>query len=500
MKRISTLLLSAAMLFGTVGAAQAVDIKAKGQFEFVFGWGKNLGGSKGFNSNAAHQDFIARQRVRTQVNFIASEFLQGVLMFEIGDTDWGRTRNGNTGPSSGGALDADGVNVETKRAYIDWIVPNTDLSIRMGIQGLALPSATRFNNPVFDADVAAITASYKFNDMFALTGFWARPFDAYNDRYADNGNGRRLDDSVDMFGLVAPITGEGWALTPWTVMANIGNQSGYAEYIMAKDNLNGLGRGIRDVENDRAFAWWLGTGFELTMFDPLTFGMDVMYGRMGDLEGLNVGARPDGVANPDNNFTARARGWFLDARLDYKLDWATAGIFGWWSTGDDAEDQRYDANGNMTHAKLGRMPVVGVDTGFAPTSFGFSGTKTRGDDNAVSQTGMGTWGIGVQLADMSFIDDLKHTLRVSYYKGTNDRDLARGDGPFGSNTRYGVDSLYLTTGDAAWEVNFDHQYKIYENLTAYLELGYINLDLIKNHFQSDSDDAWKAQVGFKYEF
>ena len=56
------------------------------------------------------------------------------------------------------------------------------------------------------------------------------------------------------------------------------------------------------------------------------------------------------------------------------------------------------------------------------------------------------------------------------------------------------------TGDAAWEVNFDHQYKIYENLTAYLELGYINLDLIRNHFQSDTDDAWKAQVGFKYEF
>ena len=111
MKRISTLLLSAAMLFGAVGAAQAVDIKAKGQFEFAFGWGKNLAGNKGFNSGSAHQDFIARQRVRTQINFIASEALQGVLMFEIGDTDWGRTKSGNQGPSSGGALDADGVNV-----------------------------------------------------------------------------------------------------------------------------------------------------------------------------------------------------------------------------------------------------------------------------------------------------------------------------------------------------------------------------------------------------
>ena len=107
MKHLSTLLLSAAMFFGAVSAAQAVDIKAKGQFEFAFGWGKNLGGDKGFNSNGAHQDFIARQRVRTQINFIASEALQGVLMFEIGDTNWGRSASNNTGSASGGALDAD---------------------------------------------------------------------------------------------------------------------------------------------------------------------------------------------------------------------------------------------------------------------------------------------------------------------------------------------------------------------------------------------------------
>ncbi|WP_027186823.1 outer membrane homotrimeric porin [Desulfovibrio cuneatus] len=494
MKRLSTLLLSAAMFLGTVGAAQAVDIKAKGQFEFAFGWAKNQAGAKGFNSGNAHQDFIARQRIRTQVNFIASESLQGVLMFEIGDTDWGRTKSGNYGGGSGGALDADGVNVETKRAYIDWMVPNTDLSVRMGIQGLALPSATKFGNPVFDADVAGITASYKINSMFGLTAFWARPFDAFSNHNSSDvtyKETRRLDDSLDIFGLVAPITGSGWGITPWTAMANIGNQSGYSEYLFEKTNPI---TATRDVENDRAFAWWMGTGFELTMFDPLTFGMDVMYGRMNDLEGMgNMGK----LSGADKLATVRARGWFLDARLDYKMDWATAGLFGWWSTGDDASDQR---NG---HVKLGRMPVVGVDGGFNPTSFGFGGKKIRGDANAISQTAQGTWGIGTQLADMSFIQDLKHTLRVAYIKGTNDRDLARvgaNNKAWAEETRYGVDNLYLTTGDAAWEVNFDHQYKIYENLTAYLELGYINLDLIKNHFQSDSDDAWKAQVGFKYEF
>lgn len=94
------------------------------------------------------------------------------------------------------------------------------------------------------------------------------------------------------------------------------------------------------------------------------------------------------LSGADGLATTRARGWFLDARLDYKMDWATVGLFGWWSTGDDASDQR---NG---HVKLGRMPVVGVDGGFNPTSFGFGGKKIRGDSNAIGQTAQGTWAIG----------------------------------------------------------------------------------------------------------
>ena len=187
MKRISTLLLAGAMFFGAVSGAQAVDIMVKGLFEYGFGWAENVntstaGRRKGFDGRNANDRFLAQQRLRNQFDFVASDALRGVVMFEIGDHYWGQEQTANGVTNNAARLDADGVNIETKRAYIDWMVPNTDLSIRMGIQGLALPSATRFNNPVFDADVAAITASYKFNDMFALTGFWARPFDAYNER------------------------------------------------------------------------------------------------------------------------------------------------------------------------------------------------------------------------------------------------------------------------------------------------------------------------------
>ena len=54
----------------------------------------------------------------------------------------------------------------------------------------------------------------------------------------------------------------------------------------------------------------------------------------------------------------------------------------------------------------------------------------------------------------------------------------------------GVESgnVYLTTKDHAWEVNFDSQYKIYENLTLAAEMGFVRLDLDK--------DLWKG-VGYE---
>ena len=48
--------------------------------------------------------------------------------------------------------------------------------------------------------------------------------------------------------------------------------------------------------------------------------------------------------------------------------------------------------------------------------------------------------------------------------------------------------MYLTTGDKAVEVNFDTEYKLYKNLSLFVELGYIRLDLDK--------DLWKG-VGYE---
>ena len=135
-----TLALAAAMMLGAATGANAIDFKAKGQWIMSFDYGMhgNFGDSKassnsGFGKN--EDEFEARQRVRLQLDAVASEALSGTVFFEIGDQVWGQD-------STGGALGADKSVVELKRAYIDWMVPQTDLKVRMGIQGLALPSFT----------------------------------------------------------------------------------------------------------------------------------------------------------------------------------------------------------------------------------------------------------------------------------------------------------------------------------------------------------------------
>lgn len=484
MKRLRWLPLLSLLLLASPAHADGIDVKVAGVWDFAFGWVDNADlKSRGRDDDA----FGATQRIRTQINFIASEYLQAVLMFEIGDIDWGAP--GRQGQGSGGSLDTDGVNVETKRAYLDWIIPDTEVAVRMGLQGVGLPMGNGWDNPVFSADVAGIVVSTPVTEMLEATVFWLRPFDRYrNDADGSIFNpSNRFDDEMDMFGLVLPVSGSDWSVTPWGMYAHIGNASGYYDYITGEEEVS---FGVGD-QSKHAHAWWVGLSTDVSIFDPLTFSLDAMYGRISRTE---LGVYDTDSGDKLGTMEAGTQGWFVVAALNYTLDWATPGIYGWYSSGDRA---------NSVHdGKYGRLPMVGVDDGFAATSFGFPGSAGIGADTAISATGAGTWGVAIQLADMTFIEDLSHTLRFAYYGGTNDHKIIRNHGRTDDDIlMLGAESLYLTDKDYAFEINFDHSYQIYENLTAILELGYINLDLDSNVWEDHkTDNAWKAQLLFQYEF
>jgi hypothetical protein len=257
-----------------------------------------------------------------------------------------------------------------------------------------------------------------------------------------------------------------------------------------------------------ASAWWVGLTGEITAADPFRFAWDATYGS---------------VTYPDAGYLNR-QGFYINALAEYKLDWGVPGIYGWYASGD---------NGNPRDGSE-RMPGLTTSTQDNMLStFGNSGSQAVGSPDGVfgGSAYLGTWGIGARIRDISFIDDLKHTLRVNFLGGTNSPQMAKyitgkksidpenwggpvirggiGGGDFNTSQA----SPYLTTLDYGMEVNFDSVYKIYENLEMFVEFGYIHLwlDQGKNVWGNGGmkyptirgvnlTDAVKAAVYFKYSF
>ena len=343
MKRICTLILAAGLVFGAATGASAIDFKAKGQWLMGFSAGtdslvsKTRTGNNGKVKADTTDKFAAQQRVRLQLDAVASEALSGTVFFEMGDTTWGNN-------ASGGALGADGRVVEVKNAYIDWAIPQTDAKVRMGIQGLALPNTVAGGSAILDTDVAAVVGSYKFNENVALTAFWARPFndnfDGDDARYHGTNHVNYLD-NMDLFGVMAPLTFDGVNLTPWIMYGMLGKNT-LTNYDSAKGTYNQVANnndgnppmtllpapmGSSITGNDlvrlggtsKSYGsmFWAGLPVALTMFDPLNVELDINYGYV---EGMGRYDVQKGQSNEWVRGSSQRQGWLAKALVEYKMD------------------------------------------------------------------------------------------------------------------------------------------------------------------------------------
>ena len=473
MKRLVALAFAATLVLGSLAPAEAIDIKASMTWELGIGWEDNTNFRD--NKQGGHEDaFRAAQRIRPQFDFISSETLRAVLEFEIGTMYWGEAE-------SGGRIDADTTTAYIRRAYLQWS-PLDKLELRMGMQGMTLPSAA-FGNAVLDTDVAGVTASYAFTENVGLTVFWLRPFDRSYDS-TDQTDGKNSLDDMDIFGFSLPITTDGVSFTPWAMYARTGNDSGYWELRMDED---------RDPDNifkGSSNMWWAGAAFELSVLDPFIVKIDATYGR----------------STSSGDYAPEFSGWLIAGLFEFNTGsmWGNPGLIAWYGSGDDDgdADDLVDGSGQ---GKYGRMPIISTDrAGFAPTAYGFAGSAGCMSDGLLSISGVGTWGLGLQLDGMSFVDKLSHTLRVAYINGTNDEDIIKRGGFTRDDLPYAImgEGVYMTKKDHAWEVDFLTSYEVNDNFTIFLEAAYINLDLDSGVWKDDhkTTDAWKAQILFEFAF
>ena len=492
MKRICTLLLAASMLLGVATGASAIDFKAKGHPINK----SRVGTVKTKNTN---DQFAAQQRVRLQLDAVASEALSGTVFFEIGTQTWGQN-------SSGGALGADGANqVRVKRAYIDWVVPDTDLKFRMGIQGVTLPNKAG-GSAIMDTDAGAVTASYQFNENVGLTALWARPANDNYDGYTKNGvthYEQNYLDNMDLFALMVPVKLDGFEITPWAMYGMKGKNAltnypspsrdgnlAYSLYPYGGMDISNVG----DTSKAYGSMFWAGLPFAITAWDPLNIEVDINYGYVEAMGRYDANKAWYGTSKRSNT---KREGWLAKALVEYKMDWGVPGIFGWYGSGD---------NGNPKDGSQ-RMPSI-VPMGNFTSFLGDGNYGWMWTDFALDYAG--TWGLGLQIRDMSFVEDLKHTFRVAYWGGTNSPSMVKymedasswSDG-YGNNT-----SPYLTTNDGLLEFNLVNSYQMYENFDVNFELGYIanfmDNDTWKKAGSRNSSfqkqDMWKAQLIFAYSF
>lgn len=371
MKRLTTLLLAAGLVCSAFSAANAADIKAKGMWDFSFEYTNDS-----FDKHNSSDRFGAAQRLRTQIDVIASESLKGVVYFEIGDTHWGHAKDG-------ASLGTDGRTVEVRYSYIDWAIPETDVLVRMGLQPFVMPGFVA-GSAVLDGDGAGITIGGNFTENVGANLFWLR---AENDN--TNGYGKWHDDqnnAMDFVGLTLPLTFDGVKITPWGMYGFVGSRSLGGD---AKGDIDDMRAGMLPVlpsgsdlttlEGNRSEgnAWWVGITGEMTTFSPFRLAGDFNYGSvdMGTVRSLSG---YDGATS--KTIDLKRSGWLASAIAEYKLDFGVPGLLLWYGSGDNSNP--YDGSE--------RMPTV--DAGWSGSSFGFDGGYGISSDTILGTSPVGTWG------------------------------------------------------------------------------------------------------------
>ena len=469
MKRIITLAMALCLVLGSALSASALEVKVSGSWAFDFVWADNMNFQDSDQDATNEDDFSASQRFRLQADFIVSENLHGVLYIQTGNTYWG---------TGGGSISGNAVDLHVKRSYIQFNVPNSDLLFSIGIQSFQLPDFGIGNPVLNDEDIAGIIAIYPINDMFTLAVFWGRLIDGGEEGGTDSTGIGELNDEFDAFGFMLPITGDGFSITPWFMFAYVGENTALPDELgrttadaaplsLVNENaVNFLGAqapaALAAFQAGRTwdeyfYGYFVGLSTIVDAFDPFVIYFDLAYASV--VTGEEVLDRA---------------GWYVCAEFDYKLDMMTIGLLGWWTTGE---------NDSLTDGSE-RIPSVAAAFDATDISFGASSLIAGSEVNGGGAAG--TWGLALLFKDITFMEDLSHTFRVAYVRGTNDAEAAN--------------YLLLTTDDYILEFNLDTKYMIYENLAAYLELGYAHADYDDLLVDRDTADAWKIGIELRYTF
>ena len=476
MKRLIVLAVLCAFVL-SAAAASAADIKATGNWMVEANWNANWDFNHkvdGTNLDNNTEAFLITERADTIFQFIANENLKGVLYTRV-TAVWGDSDAGAMG--IGQQANAIGV----RRAYLDFNYPGTAINVRAGYQAVTLPNAFGGGSMILDEEVGSAVVTAPITDNVSVLVGYARAED-----------GRKLQNRgtyVDGYVVALPMSFEGFSLAPFGMYAPIGNNVTAGNLVTAaaagtanNSVMAGLAatnassnNGGKDFDN----AYWMGAAFTMDLFDPFVLKADLNYGKVDSSKGFN-----------------KKSGWLFDLALEYKgWDFMTPEAFFVYTSGEDG-------NATKGNASSERMPILAAQS-WAIGSFFFGGDRLVNGSIGSRAEYMGFWALGLSLKNIqSFAEGLTHDAHLIYAQGTNDKhtySAVAGENNY--NVTYG---RTLTEDDNLWEIDFNTAYKLYDELTLSLDLGYLNMSTKKERWDNvdgqKGGDAWKVSTGVLYSF
>ncbi len=417
MRKFFVALLVGAVAVGLAAPAFAADLKFTGAYRVRFQFDKGLDCLSKQVPPAPEADCDGNRfqtRFRPRFDVETDGGVKGVLRLEIGDVTFGST--GGSALGGGGGHGADGVNVETKWAYIDFPVPATPLRVKAGIQPFFLSKAL-----FLDDDGSGISLYGKLGEVNA-NAWWFRTnrggsaAGRFSDQLSSGASGIGGTSNGVNVGVDGERARDLYALDVSISPMKDLNLNGYLVYDSDGETLAG-------TPAERTTGYWIGVG-AAGKVQNIRWDADFVYGSKETPHPVATTTKVD------------QKGWMLDGGVGMALAGTPLDleVRGWWATGWD---------GALT-GDIDAFPVLyGGSGGHEP------GTQVWGgggdiDINALADNPQNTWGIGL-IARYTVNPNLKVTANV-HYIGTQEEGGTGAAGqprpaPAGEGFLYGVDSV-----------------------------------------------------------
>jgi len=318
-------IIGAAILVMALAAPSMAQFKSWGHMEIQTIWEMKPDfntGRGGFNQGVAAST-PAEQKRDLNWKHIAERFrfylqygdpktVRAVIGFEADSQEWGELRgSGTTTGGRMGAYTVDSVQLEVKHAYLDFVIPNTPVSIVAGLQNFDFGGRLFMNCDAPGVQVIGNFAPHK------ITAFWWRENDGIQLTSGTQSSpvARSTYGVNDTYGLEYKLAQKNY------------NIAAFAAYKNDLWTLQG-GNGSVDINYDE-HPWWIGAsaGFRPGNFD--IFGQFIYNGGKFKYNGPTLAGFDD----------IKLRAWAAELSAKYRIGPGMfVGLEGFYATGNDSDD------------------------------------------------------------------------------------------------------------------------------------------------------------------